>query len=162
MLRVRQISKIAAERPLLDRNETSWTTARETTGLLYHNSEHTNLNGVVALGVVGAYVYIVAASYWMVLLAPFALLARLLSLSLQLVSDSALTSFEFLKCRGTSAVATVRRILARLRKAMPSFFRPVSARSTVPMDPVRLSMESRFAADNEGLDLPPGMVNESV
>jgi hypothetical protein len=74
MLRVRHMSRIAAERDLL------YSRPRDPHGGMsfhYRSADYTNVNIWGTFAVIGGYAYLIAGSYWLVLLSPFAYTTKL-------------------------------------------------------------------------------------
>jgi hypothetical protein len=79
MLRVRYASKHAAEKDFVDPIPNMATDSWAPISLLYRNSDYTNVNLCGSVATAGGYLYIIATSYWLVLLSPLVLSLKFLA-----------------------------------------------------------------------------------
>jgi hypothetical protein len=150
MLRVRHISRIAAEQDLLEPVPVLSYPVKLTASL-YRNAAHTNINvwGTVAL--IGAYVYIIAGSYWLILLLPAVLLSKLLPHGLKLAWGTGARFIHSLKDGILAASSAFSKALTVPQKQIPTH-NPLRRRSTASMYSMQLQEEQRSSGNRNEPD----------
>jgi hypothetical protein len=79
MLRVRYASKYAAEQDFIDPDPYNAVDYWVSDPRLYRSSDYTNINVSGSVAIAGGYLYIIVASYWLVLLSPLVLPLKFLA-----------------------------------------------------------------------------------
>lgn len=131
MLRVRYASKYAAEQDLVDPDKYNLANPWIADPLLYRNSDHTNINVWGSVATAGGYLYVIAASHWLVLLLPLILPLKFLARA----AGTGLVRFKDLIVFGRTWIHVAGSAIKRIAGAGNPLRRRRPVRSnTLPMD----------------------------